>query len=41
MKKENVNGCHKDINLKNIFKNFLMGKGEKKTNFFDNFLYFS
>ena len=30
MKKGYVNGCHKDINLKNIFRNFLMGKWEKK-----------
>ena len=26
MKKENVNDCYKDINLKNIFRNFLMKK---------------
>ena len=39
MKKENVNDCYKDINLKNIFRNFLMKKKKKLFFFFAIFIF--
>ena len=35
-----VNGCSKDIGLRNFFRNFLWGK-KINIDFFANFLYFS
>ena len=36
---EKINEYSKNIRLRNIFKNFLSKKKNKKTNFFDNIMF--